>query len=627
MSVSNRKPAKALSIADLFCGAGGTSTGAVEAIELLGHTAKLTAINHWEVAIATHTENHPGARHFCTGIDDVDPRKLFKEGELDVLWASPSCVHHSVARGGKPVNDQSRATGWCVVRWAESLRPNVILVENVPEFESWGPIGTDGRPLKTKRGATFLAWKGALESLGYTVDHRILCAADYGDPTTRRRLFIQAVRGRRRIVWPDKTHTAEATNDLISTTRAWRTARDHVIDWSKPGTSIYDRKRPLSEKTMCRIMAGLEKFGLKPFVVPQQTNPVPKGVDEPLGAVVAEGSGPKLVEPFILTMEHGGGIRSANRPIPTVTTAKGGAMAVVQPFLVTTTHGNSGKKNAANWNAHDINKPLGSVTSALEKGLVQPFLVPQQTGEGRVRSVDKPLQTVTTESRGIGLAQPFLVEMRGTSDQQLANTAHSLDKPISGITAGGIHHSLVEPFLVHTAHAGDRAALDTKDPLPAVAGNRGDVALIEPALLPQQSDGALRPVSEPVPTVATAGAIGLVEPFLIEYYGNGGAESVETPLNTVTTKERHALVRPIVVIDGERYLLDIRFRMLQPHELAKAQGFRDDYKFTGTKTEQVKQIGNAVPRNLARAIVLAVLSQDSDITSHLPAEPAPAVAA
>jgi DNA (cytosine-5)-methyltransferase 1 len=184
-----------------------------------------------------------------------------------------------------------------------------------------------------------------------------------------------------------------------------------------------------------------------------------------------------------------------------------------------------------------------------------------------------------------------------------------------------------EPFLVHTAHAGERATLDTKNPLPTVTGNRGDVALIEPCLLPQQSDGVLRPVSAPAPTVATSGAIALVEPFLIEYYGNGGAESVEYPLNTVTTKERHALIRPEVVIDGERYLLDIRFRMLQPHELAAAQGFRADYKFTGTKTEQVKQIGNAVPRNLARALVLAALTQESDITAYLPAEPAPAVAA
>jgi DNA (cytosine-5)-methyltransferase 1 len=140
------------------------------------------------------------------------------------------------------------------------------------------------------------------------------------------------------------------------------------------------------------------------------------------------------------------------------------------------------------------------------------------------------------------------------------------------------------------------------------------MALVEPGLLPQNQGGELRPVSEPAPTVATKGAVALVEPFLVEYYGNGASQSVGTPLNTVTTKDRHALVRPVVIIDGERYLLDIRFRMLQPHELAGAQGFRRDYKFTGTKTDQVKQIGNAVPRRLARAIVAAALSQNSDVS-------------
>ena len=418
-------PARPLNIADLFCGAGGTSAGAVEAIEMLGHSAQLTAINHWDVAIATHTVNHPHARHLCTSVDDIDPQKLFKEGELDILWASPACQHHSVARGGKPVNDQSRATAWCVVRWAESLRPNVILVENVPEFRSWGPIGVDGRPMKSKKGEMFRAWIAALEACGYRSDYRVFCAADFGDPTTRERLFVQFVRGKRRIVWPDPTHSQSQADDLFGKLRPWRTARDHVIDWNIPGKSIYERQRPLSPKTMRRIMAGLEKFGLKPFVVPQQTNPTPKGVDEPLGAVVAEGSGPKLCEPMIITMEHGGGVRSADRPLPTVTTAKGGAMAMAQPFLITTTHGNSGKKNAASWNVHDIEKPMGSVTSALEKGLVTPFLVPQQSGEDRVRSVDKPLQTVTTESRGIGLAEPFLVKLRGTNNARRRGQARA----------------------------------------------------------------------------------------------------------------------------------------------------------------------------------------------------------
>jgi DNA (cytosine-5)-methyltransferase 1 len=161
-----------LSIADLFCGAGGTSTGAVEAARSLGFRVHLTAINHWDVAVATHSANHPEARHLCASLDSLNPRSLFGEGELDLLWASPECMSHSVARGGRPVNDQSRATAWCVLRWADALRPPVVLVENVPEFADWAPIGSNGRPLRSRRGEVFRSWCDSLRSLGYKVDHR-----------------------------------------------------------------------------------------------------------------------------------------------------------------------------------------------------------------------------------------------------------------------------------------------------------------------------------------------------------------------------------------------------------------------------------------------------------------------
>jgi DNA (cytosine-5)-methyltransferase 1 len=197
---------KTIKACDLFAGAGGTSTGLLQACAALGHTVELTAINHWPIAVATHSTNHPAARHLCASVDDVNPRSLYREGELDVLWASPECCHHSRARGGRPVNEQSRATAHCVTRWAEALRPPVILVENVEELLSWGGLDAKGNPLKAQRGKTFMAWVAMLESLGYRVDWRILCAADYDSPTTRRQLFIQAVRGRLKIVWPEPTH-------------------------------------------------------------------------------------------------------------------------------------------------------------------------------------------------------------------------------------------------------------------------------------------------------------------------------------------------------------------------------------------------------------------------------------
>lgn len=540
-------------IADLFCGAGGTSAGAIEAVAAMGKTPEVTAVNHWPTAIRTHTANHPEARHFCTGIDSINPRELFGEGELDLLWASPECTHHSVARGGKPINDQSRATAWCVTRWAEALRPPVILIENVPEFATWGPIGSNGRPLKSRKGETFQAWLNALQSLGYKVDHRMLCAADYGDPTTRTRLFIQAVRGRRRIVWPEKTHTKGA--DLF-TTRRWAPARE-IIDWSIPAGSIFERRKPLAPKTLARIEAGLRKFGLNGFIVPQFGE--------------REGQAPRthdIAEPLPACTSHGAG-------------------ALVQPFIVAWDHASGG------------------------------------AGAG-LSGIDEPISTIVTKARH-GVAEPFLVVLRGTGQDQINSTARHLNRPAPTITAGGFHLGLVSPFLVKTANGASRGSEDSRaksidDPMPTVCGNRGDVALIQPHLLPQQSDGRLRPVDEPCPTVATSGAIALVEPFLVSFYGNGQPHPLGEPAPTVTCKDRFGLVRPVLEIDGSRYLLDIRFRMLQPHELALAQGFPADYRFSGTKTDQVKQIGNAVPRRLARALVAAVVSQNADVSALVDAE-------
>ena len=531
---------KQFAIADLFCGAGGTSTGAVEALEALGHDVELTAINHWKIAVATHTANHPGARHLCASLDALNPRDLYKPGELQLLWASPECTHHSIARGGKPINDQSRATAWCVTRWAEALLPPTILIENVPEFRTWGPIGANGKPLKSRKGEIFRSWVGTLESMGYKVDHRVLVAADYGDPTTRKRLFVQAVRGRREICWPEPTHAQDGRDGLSP----WVPAAQ-IIDWNLEGQSIFERTRPLSDKTLRRIEEGLRKFGLKPFVVGQEhtgsNGAEVRDVGSPLSTVSAHAR-KAIAEPFIITMEHQGSVRSIKRPLPTITTAKGGAMALANPFLVRYHGDHKDRDNSAR--------------------CAQP--------------VENPIGTITTKNR-YGLVQPFLVHARGQSD------ACELGKPAPTITCSG----------------------------------GGHLALCEPHLLPQQSDGRLRPVSEPSPTVSTAGAIGLVEPFLVKFYGTAGATSVREPLDTVTVNDRFGLVRPVIEIEGERYLLDIRFRMLQPHELAGAQGFRSDYKFTGTKTEIVKQIGNAVPRRLARALVLASVGQRTNIAGLL----------
>lgn len=525
--------------ADLFCGAGGTSEGLVQACADLGIDVELTAINHWDVAVATHSANHPKARHLCTSLDAVNPRELYKEGELDLLWASPECTHHSIARGGKPINDQSRATAWCIVRWAEALRPPIILVENVKEFLSWGPIGTNGRPMKSRRGEVFTSWVNTLRSLGYRVDWRVLCAADYGDPTTRHRLFIYAVRGKRKIVWPEPSHAAEQITDMLGNRKRWVPARD-IIDWAIEGKSIFKRKKPLAEKTLNRIMIGLEKFGLKPFIFgaggPERQGDA-ASIDAPLKTVLTRNNS-YVANPYLVKMRGTNHAASVENPAPTVT-AGGNHLGLAEPFLIECCHGNGIEKSGDKRRVHSLEKPVGALHCSNKFALCQPFVIGQQSGAAP-RPVDGPLPTVAT--------------------------------------AGAI--SLTEPFLI---------AIDHK----------------------QGNGSYVNSVNTPISTVTSKQRHALCQPFITQYYGASEVQSVEAPLGAVTTRDRFGLVMPTVEIEGEKYLLDIRFRMLKSHELAAAQGFPKDYQFTGNTTQIVKQIGNAVPKNLAKALVRAALTQEA----------------
>ncbi|MDD2772744.1 MAG: DNA cytosine methyltransferase [Elusimicrobiales bacterium] len=484
---------KTIRAVDMFCGAGGTSTGLYAAADELGYSVDLLAINHWKVAIATHSANHNSARHMCETLDSVDPRKAIPSGHLHLMVASPECTHHSNARGGKPMSDQSRASAWHVLRWAEALRIDNIIIENVREFMSWGPLGADGRPLKSRRGETFQAFINALRSLGYTADYRILNAADYGDPTTRERLFVLAHRGRKAIKWPEPTHS-RAKDTLFQKAKPWRAARE-IIDWTIPGKSIFERDRPLAPNTLRRIEVGLRKFG------------------------------GKELEPFLIMLYGSNKARDIKRPMPTVT-ATGQHVALCEPIIIPLNHG---KKDSR---AYPANRPFPTVTSTDSWSVVQPFILGQQSCAAP-RGVDKPLPTVATAG-AISLVEPFIVPFFGERKGQKPR-CHSVKKP-----------------------------------LPAVTGQ---------------------------------GAGALVEPILIQYYGNGQSTPVSAPLPTVTGKDHFALVSP----DMQGARLDIRFRMLQPHELARAQGFPTDYKFTGNRGEQVKQIGNAVPTHLAQALCRAAL--------------------
>lgn len=378
---------KTLRACDLFCGAGGSSTGLASVCEEIGRRLDLTAVNHWPIAVETHSANHPGARHLCETLDGVDPRQLYEPGKLDLLLASPECTNHSRAKGGMPVNDQSRSTAWHVIRWADALRPRAILVENVQEFLRWGPIGSSGRPLKSREGQTFYAWAGALGSLGYTVRWRVLNSADYGAATSRERLFVQAVRGRQAIRWPEPTHAKATTKDLFGELPRWRGAKE-VIDWGVKGKSIFTRKKPLKENTVRRIRAGLEKFGgeaARPFLA--LLDGVPAVVPRDHMA---------LVEPMVLG-QHGGAVaRTISEPLPTVATV--GAISFIVPT-------NYGERPGQSPRCHAADAPLPTVVAGgVTHGLVQPYLVPYY-GTGEVDSVEDPARTVTTRDR-LGLVQP-----------------------------------------------------------------------------------------------------------------------------------------------------------------------------------------------------------------------------
>lgn len=417
---------------DLFCGAGGTSTGLLQACAMLGldpNQVDLTAVNHWEVAVATHAANHPGARHVQSRIEQVQPEKIIPGGRADLLWASPECIHHSVARGGRPRDDQSRAQAWTVLDWIQRLQPGVVCIENVPEFMSWGPLyvgGTSrGKPIPSMRGQTFTAWVAALKSLNYRVEHRILNCADYGDATTRRRFFMVARRGNRRPSWPMPTHGQTTIRDLFGeSVEAWRPARD-IIDWSIPGHSIFltpeqvkaaglKVKRPLAENTMKRIRAGIERYWgewAAPFLIALRgTNPgqLPGStgtIDAPLPAITASGTHLGMVEPFMVEYYGSGKFARVEAPIPTVTTRE--RHGLVCPFIVP----QFGERGNQAPRTHDIDVPLPAVTGHGAGALVEPLIL-NQDSRGVMRPVSEPLPTVA----GAGahaVIRPMVIEHHG----------------------------------------------------------------------------------------------------------------------------------------------------------------------------------------------------------------------
>lgn len=277
-------------VVDLFAGGGGASTGLAWA-----YREPDVAINHDPVAIAVHRANHPNTAHYCTDVFEVDPVQATGGQPVSVLWASPDCKHFSKAKGGKPVSKKIRSLAWVVIKWASAVRPRVILLENVEEFQTWGPLGPDNRPCPARKGTTFARWKRQLERMGYRVEHRELRACDYGAPTIRKRLYLIARCDGLPIVWPAETHGAPDSLSVKHGKRQpWRTAAE-CIDWSIPCPSIFERSKPLADATCRRIAKGIMRYVVKgghfalvsAFLAKHYTGVVGSDLSDPIGTVTS----------------------------------------------------------------------------------------------------------------------------------------------------------------------------------------------------------------------------------------------------------------------------------------------------------------------------------------------------
>lgn len=532
-------------IVDNFAGGGGASTG----IELATGKSVDIAINHDPEAIRMHKANHPNTKHYCEDVWQVDPVKACKGHPVGLAWFSPDCKHFSKAKGGKPKDKFIRGLAWVACRWAGLVRPRVIMLENVEEFKTWGPLNRGHHPIKAKQGKTFEKFVQQLRDLGYEVQFRELVAADYGAPTMRKRFFMIARCDGNPILWPEPTHAPKDSEEVKAGLLKSYVGAYTQIDFSRPCPSIFDTSqeikekygiravRPLAPKTMERIARGLKKFVL----------------DNP--------------EPFIIQCNHGGKRRpnDIREPMPTITGKHG--YGIVEPTL--TPYMGTNTTNHPGGNCKD---PIHTITTGNQQCLITPTLIQyhSETAKGEVRgqTIEDPIMTVDGSNR-YGLVTSFLHKYY---DGGYKGAGDSIKNPLPTVTAWD-HNSLITANLIQMNNHCD--GKDIRQPLPTITA--GD------------------------------GHFGEVRAFLIKYYGDATGQDIKNPLDTITSRDRFGLV----TIDGTDYqIVDIGLRMLEPRELYGCQGFPDDYiidhDFEGNtypRSEQVRRCGNSVCPPLPAALV------------------------
>jgi len=568
-------------IVDNFAGGGGASTGIEAAI---GRSVDI-AINHDPEAIAMHKANHPNTRHYCQDVWEVDPVEATRGDDgrpqlVRLAWFSPDCKHFSKAKGGKPREKKIRDLAWVVHRWVEALRPYdahpvVIMLENVEEFRTWGPLLDDGKPCPARKGETFAEWCQQLRDHGYAVQWRELKACDYGAPTSRKRLFLIARRDGEPIVWPEPTHGPLRSH-------RYRTAAD-IIDWSLPCPSIFERARPLKDATCRRIATGIMRYVIN------------------------------CQRPFILPITHTGGerVHSIDEPLRTITTAQRGELALISPHV--STMRNSGKPTTA------AGEPMHTIVAdGAHKTLVSAALVGVggRRGQSAPADVERPYPTITAKADG-AIASATLIQTGYGEREGQQPRVPGLGKPLGTIVAGGGKHALVAAFMAQHNAGNTPRPKRMDEPVSTITGRGTQQQLVTSNLIKLQNNQDAKPVDAPIDTVLAGGQhYAEVRAFLIKYYGNErDGHTLFGPLGTVTTRDRFGVVT--VTIDGVDYAIsDIGMRMLTAPELFAAQGFPSDYTidfdFNGkplTKTAAVRMVGNSVCPPLPSALVRANLPQ------------------
>lgn len=508
-------------IIDNFAGGGGTSTGLEAAF---GRPVDI-AINHDPEALAMHAINHPHTKHLCESVWDVDPIKVTNNQPVALVWLSPDCKHFSKAKGGTPVSKNIRGLAWVTLRWAAKCKPRVIMLENVEEFKTWGPLVMDAegnwRPDPAKRGKTFESFIRQLRGHGYTVDYRELRASDYNTPTIRKRFFLVARRDGLPIKWPEATNAAPTSPAVIAGKLApWRTAAE-CIDWSIPCPSIFERKRPLADATMRRIAKGIMRYvvdAAQPFIV-GQGGPIysskPVSADQPFGTMTTENHR-AVVVPSIVPVTHQGSDRneSVHEPFRTITGAQRGEKALASAYLTPY----YSDKRASDARGTSPSAPIATIPTENRHALVTAFLNEHANAANqRVMPADAPLRTICAQVKG-GHFSAVSATLVGVGGRAGESRPRGADEPAATITAKG-DTAVVTAVLVDAAH--------------------GEVS---PSGAKRWGQG-VKSVDAPLSTVtASGGNQAVATAFLAKHYTGVVGSDLDDPLGTVTSCDHHSLV-------------------------------------------------------------------------------------